>query len=116
MWDFEVLSWPAITFIVPVVSLLRFTAMVRTLMGITYFAAVTTIVSVQLMLATQETRDTLVVAEKALDAIWRDGFRYQKAGIMLNDLCDKSGQIDLLDEWPPRVGSEKLMKVFDSIN
>lgn len=58
--------------------------------------------SVQLMLVTQETRDIVVAAVKALDAIWRDGFRYQKAGIMLNDFCDKPGQIDLSDEQPPR--------------
>ncbi|EPX3111859.1 DUF4113 domain-containing protein, partial [Serratia marcescens] len=45
-----------------------------------------------------------------------DGFRYQKAGIMLNDFCDKPGQIDLFDERPPRAGSEQLMKVIDGIN
>jgi acyl dehydratase len=39
-------------------------------------------------------------------------FRYQKAGIMLNDFCDKSGQIDLFDEQPPRAGSEQLMKGY----
>ncbi|MGE6304634.1 translesion error-prone DNA polymerase V subunit UmuC [Serratia liquefaciens] len=72
--------------------------------------------SVRLMLATQDTRDIVAAAVKALDAIWRDGFRYQKAGIMLNDFCDKSGQIDLFDEQPPRIGSEKLMKVIDGIN
>ncbi|BEM40991.1 hypothetical protein SME10J_47180 [Serratia marcescens] len=72
--------------------------------------------SVQLMLATQDTRDIVAAAVKALEAIWRDGFRYQKAGIMLNDFCDKPGQIDLFDEHPPRAGSEQLMKVLDSIN
>lgn len=72
--------------------------------------------SVRLMLATQDTRDIVAAAVKALDAIWRDGFRYQKAGIMLNDFCDKSGQIDLFDEQPPRAGSEQLMKVIDGIN
>lgn len=72
--------------------------------------------SVQLMLATQDTRDIVAAAVKALDAIWRDGFRYQKAGIMLNDFCDKPGQIDLFDERPPRAGSEQLMKVIDGIN
>ncbi|HFS8203560.1 translesion error-prone DNA polymerase V subunit UmuC [Serratia sp. CY68758] len=72
--------------------------------------------SVQLMLATQDTRDIVAAAVKALDAIWRDGFRYQKAGIMLNDFCDKPGQIDLFDERPPRAGSEQLMQVIDGIN
>ncbi|MGP3221088.1 translesion error-prone DNA polymerase V subunit UmuC, partial [Serratia bockelmannii] len=72
--------------------------------------------SVQLMLATQDTRDIVAAAVKALDAIWRDGFRYQKVGIMLNDFCDKPGQIDLFDEQPPRAGSEQLMTVIDGIN
>lgn len=68
------------------------------------------------MLATQDTRDIIAAAVKALEAIWRDGFRYQKAGIMLNDFCDKPGQIDLFDEHPPRASSEQLMKAVDSIN
>ncbi|MGL1813929.1 UNVERIFIED_CONTAM: translesion error-prone DNA polymerase V subunit UmuC [Serratia marcescens] len=72
--------------------------------------------SVQLMLATQDTRDIVAAAVKAIESIWRDGFRYQKAGIMLNDFCDKPGQIDLFDERPPRAGSEQLMKVIDGIN
>ncbi|WP_421105885.1 translesion error-prone DNA polymerase V subunit UmuC [Serratia marcescens] len=72
--------------------------------------------SVQLMLATQDTRDIVATAVKALNVIWRDGFRYQKAGIMLNDFCDKPGQIDLFDEHPPRAGSEQLMKAVDGIN
>jgi DNA polymerase V len=72
--------------------------------------------SVRLMLATQDTRDVVAAAVKALEAIWRDGHRYQKAGIMLNDFCDKPGQIDLFDEQPPRAGSEQLMKAVDGIN
>ncbi len=39
MRAFEVLSWPALTFIVPVVGLLWFTAMARTLKAMTDFAA-----------------------------------------------------------------------------
>lgn len=35
---------------------------------------------------------------------------------MLNDFCDKPGQIDLFDELPPRAGSEQLMKTVDGIN
>lgn len=72
--------------------------------------------SVRLMLATQDTRDVVAAAVKALEAIWRDGYRYQKAGIMLNDFCDKPGQIDLFDEHAPRAGSEQLMKAIDGIN
>jgi DNA polymerase V len=70
----------------------------------------------QLMLATQDTRDIVAAAMKALDSIWRDGYRYQKAGIMLNDFCSRPGQIDMFDETPPRPNSDALMRVIDGIN
>lgn len=69
-----------------------------------------------LMLATQDTRDIFAAAMRALDSIWRDGYRFQKAGIVLNDLCDKPGQIDMFDETPPRANSDALMNVVDRIN
>lgn len=69
-----------------------------------------------LMLATQDTRDIVAAAMKALDLIWRDGYRYQKAGIMLNDFCSRPGQIDMFDESPPRPNSDALMRVIDGIN
>ncbi len=37
------------------------------------------------MMATRDTRDIVAAEVKALEAIRRDGYRYQKAGIMLND-------------------------------
>lgn len=70
----------------------------------------------QLMLATQDTRDIVAAAMRALDHIWRDGYRYQKAGIMLNDFCSRPGQIDMFDETPPRPNSDALMRVIDGIN
>lgn len=69
-----------------------------------------------LMLATQDTRDIVAAAMRALDSIWRDGYRYQKAGIVLNDFCDKPGQIDMFDESPPRPNSDALMHAIDRIN
>ncbi|PVZ84168.1 DNA polymerase V subunit UmuC [Serratia sp. S1B] len=69
-----------------------------------------------LMLATQDTRDIITASMRSLDLIWRDGYRYQSAGIMLNDFCDRPGQIDLFDEIPPRPGSEQLMSIIDHIN
>lgn len=45
-----------------------------------------------------------------------DGYRYQKAGIILNDFCSRLGQIDMFDETPPRANSEQLMNVIDRIN
>lgn len=69
-----------------------------------------------LMLATQDTRDIVAAAMRALESIWRDGYRFQKAGIVLNDFCDKPGQIDMFDESPPHPNSEALMHAIDRIN
>ncbi|KEY57114.1 translesion error-prone DNA polymerase V subunit UmuC [Serratia sp. DD3] len=69
-----------------------------------------------LMLGTQDTRDIIAAAMKALEKIWRNGYRYQKAGVILNDFCHRPGQIDMFDETPPRPNSEHLMKVVDRIN
>ncbi len=41
--------------------------------------------SVKLLTPTQDSRDIITAAIKCLDAIWRDGHRYQKAGVMLGD-------------------------------
>ncbi len=69
-----------------------------------------------MMLATQDTRDIVAAAMKALDQIWRDGYRYQKAGIVLNDFSSRPGQIDMFDETPPRPNSDALMQAVDRIN
>ncbi|EEI7654615.1 TPA_asm: translesion error-prone DNA polymerase V subunit UmuC [Salmonella enterica subsp. enterica] len=72
--------------------------------------------SQKLMMATQDTRDIVAAAVRALDQIWRNGFRYQKAGIMLNDFTERAGQIDLFDDTPPRANSAALMEVLDNLN
>jgi DNA polymerase V len=69
-----------------------------------------------LMLATQDTRDIVAAAMRSLDSIWRYGYRFQKAGIVLNDFCSKPGQIDMFDETPSRANSEALMSILDHIN
>lgn len=53
---------------------------------------------------------------RALDSIWRDGYRYQKVGIVLNDFFSRPGQIDMFDETPPRPNSDALMHAIDKIN
>lgn len=70
----------------------------------------------RLMLATQDTRDIIAASMRALEQIWRDGYRYQKAGIILNDFCSRPGQIDMFDESLPKANSEQLMKAIDRIN
>ncbi|RXY54378.1 DNA polymerase IV, partial [Klebsiella pneumoniae] len=39
----------------------------------------------KLLTPTQDTRDIIAAATTALERIWRDGHRYAKAGVMLND-------------------------------
>lgn len=65
--------------------------------------------SVKLLTPTQDSRDIITAATKCLDAIWRDGHRYQKAGVMLGDFYSQGvAQLNLFDDNAPRRGSEKL--------
>ena len=73
--------------------------------------------SVKLLTPTQDSRDIITAATKCLDAIWRDGHRYQKAGVMLGDFYSQGvAQLNLFDDNAPRQNSEKLMEVLDHIN
>lgn len=74
-------------------------------------------VSVKLLTPTQDSRDIITAATKCLDIIWRDGHRYQKAGVMLGDFYSQGvAQLNLFDDNAPRKNSEKLMKVLDHLN
>lgn len=57
-------------------------------------------------------RDIIAAATQSLDAIWKEGHRYQKAGVMLGDFA----QLNLFDDNAPRRDSEKLMEVLDHLN
>ncbi|HBV9908445.1 TPA: Y-family DNA polymerase [Klebsiella aerogenes] len=73
--------------------------------------------SIKLLTPTQDSRDIINAAVKCLDAIWVDGHRYQKAGIMLGDFYSQGvAQLNLFDENAPRQNSEKLMEVLDHLN
>lgn len=70
-----------------------------------------------LMTPSQDARDIIFMATRALRAIWRDGFRYMKAGVMLSDLFSQGvAQPDLFDSRPPKANSAALMSVMDRIN
>ena len=72
---------------------------------------------VKLLTPTQDSRDIITAATKCLDAIWRDGHRYQKAGVMLGDFYSQGvAQLNLFDDNAPRKNSEKLMEVLDHLN
>ncbi|MBJ8875265.1 Y-family DNA polymerase [Citrobacter koseri] len=73
--------------------------------------------SVKLLTPTQDSRDIIGAAIKCLDAIWKDGHRYQKAGVMLGDFFSQGvAQLNLFDDNAPRAGSERLMEVLDHLN
>lgn len=74
-------------------------------------------VSIKLLTPTQDTRDIINAAVKCLDAIWKDGHRYQKAGIMLGDFFSQGvAQLNLFDENAPRSNSAQLMDILDHLN
>lgn len=58
----------------------------------------------------------LQFAIKALDRIWKDGYRYERAGIMLGDFYSSGIAQDMFSEHLPRPNSEALMRVIDNIN
>ncbi|AYL71118.1 Y-family DNA polymerase [Citrobacter freundii] len=73
--------------------------------------------SVKLLTPTQDSRDIIAAATRSLDAIWKDGHRYQKAGVMLGDFFSQGiAQLNLFDDNAPLRGSEKLMEVLDHLN
>lgn len=74
-------------------------------------------VSVKLLTPTQDSRDIISAAVRCLDAIWQDGHRYQKAGVMLGDFYSQGvAQLNLFDDCAPQKNSEKLMEVLDRLN
>ncbi|WHP32852.1 Y-family DNA polymerase [Trabulsiella odontotermitis] len=73
--------------------------------------------SVKLMTPTQDSRDIIDAAVRCLDEIWKDGYRYQKAGVMLGDFFSQGvAQLNLFDDNAPRRNSAQLMEVLDRLN
>jgi len=73
--------------------------------------------STRLITPTQDTRDIIAAAIRCLDNIWKEGYRYQKAGVMLGDFFSQGvAQLHLFDESSPRANSAALMTLFDKVN
>ncbi|MGP9834119.1 translesion error-prone DNA polymerase V subunit UmuC [Marinobacter sp. NSM] len=77
--------------------------------------------SVKLIKPSQDTRVIVQQALTLLRPLYREGFDYAKAGVMLCDLMDGSGvQEDLFEiaagDVSDRARSERLMAVMDTIN
>jgi DNA polymerase V len=75
------------------------------------------IVSTKLHIPTQDSRDIIAAALSCLDAIWKDGYRYQKGGVMLGDFYSQGiAQLGLFDDNQPKANSAALMAALDEIN
>ncbi len=71
--------------------------------------------TVTLPVATDYTPALLNAASVCLDAIFKQGYQYKKAGILLHDLVSKDNkQLDLFSEMPDTKEKE-LMKSYDKI-
>ena len=74
-------------------------------------------ITVPLAEPTDDTRVLTHAALKGLDAIYRTGFRYKKAGVLLTLLSDKNSRQSTLFEDPvAREKSARLMAAIDAIN
>ncbi|QQD22768.1 translesion error-prone DNA polymerase V subunit UmuC [Oceanospirillaceae bacterium ASx5O] len=73
--------------------------------------------SLRLDYPTDDTRVLLNAAGRLLQAIWKDGYRYAKAGITLSDFYDRGVmQPDLFTQPVISPNSARLMQVIDRIN
>ncbi|WP_275541567.1 translesion error-prone DNA polymerase V subunit UmuC [Vibrio vulnificus] len=71
----------------------------------------------ELLTPSCDTRDFIELANHLLKRIWKDGFRYAKAGVMLSDFYDPGMfQPGLFDDVSTRSNSQQLMSVLDTIN
>lgn len=74
-------------------------------------------ISAKLPIPTDDTRDLVATAMRLLDSVWRDGYRYMKAGVMLSDFYEPGVyQPGLFDEATTRANAKALMSVVDQIN
>jgi DNA polymerase V len=68
----------------------------------------------------QPSSDTMKILEMAVrmfDSIWRDGYRYAKAGVMLGEFCSPDDvQLDLFEEQLNSQRSDMLMHAVDALN
>jgi DNA polymerase V len=72
--------------------------------------------SAQLPIATADTGRLVAAALGALVAIWRDGYKYKKAGVMLLDLAPATALQGSLFAAPDSRGSQARMQALDVIN
>ncbi|WP_435948047.1 translesion error-prone DNA polymerase V subunit UmuC [Dryocola sp. BD586] len=72
---------------------------------------------IHIPIPTQDSRDIVAAATRCLDVIWKEGYRFQKCGVMLGDFYSEGiAQPDFFDDYQPRANSSQLMAVMDYIN
>ncbi|GLR62942.1 DUF4113 domain-containing protein [Marinospirillum insulare] len=71
----------------------------------------------QLIIPSNDSRDLIELAMQLLKKIWRDGYRYNKGGVMLLDFYDQNtAQQSLFDNEQQSSSSKRLMTALDTIN
>lgn len=71
----------------------------------------------ELIMPSSDSRTLNRLAIQLLKRIWREGYHYNKAGVMLSDFYPQNTyQPGLFDDISQRPKSDKLMKVIDEIN
>jgi DNA polymerase V len=73
-------------------------------------------VLVELPYPTDDVRLMTKAAVEAVDRVFRPGFKYSKAEVLLLNLCQKGEYTDDLFSISQPVATEKVMSVLDSIN
>ncbi len=64
-----------------------------------------------------DSRQIVARATQLLEGLWKEGYRYAKAGVMLGDLClEKNVQPGLFDDLAEQHKSKALMEAMDHIN
>ena len=64
-----------------------------------------------------DTRDLIQLSIRLLEQLWRDGYDYAKAGVVLSDFYDiGTYQLGLFENHIERSNSRQLMHVLDTIN
>ena len=67
--------------------------------------------------ATSDSRIIIKTANKILEKIYREGFEYSKAGILLSNFTEKLGyQMNLFDKSFDSKKADDLMRTVDYIN
>ena len=73
--------------------------------------------SITLQVPTQDTRELLAEAQRLAKRIFRPGYRYTKAGVMLTDFSEPGvWQGSLFEAHEPKPNSAALMAVVDRLN